>query len=158
MCRQLSSYNGSHLEKNFLYKCIGMTLGACSSKELVQKQLQELLETAKYQEEAEREGLASCFGICSMNHLEETLAKLEDFVRSDVFKKSVGLFSIFKDRSDTEVEKIKSTLILCYGHVAVAAPRDLILPRIEPDILRNIFQYFHTKVLGMKVETKVQSE
>ncbi|XP_027765757.1 maestro heat-like repeat-containing protein family member 1, partial [Empidonax traillii] len=154
MCRQLGSYNGFHLEKNFLYKCIGTTLGACASKELVQKQLQELLETARYQEEAEREGLASCFGICAISHLEETLAKLEDFVRSDVFKKSVGLFSIFKDRSDTEVEKIKSSLILCYGHVAVSAPRELILPRIEADILRNIFQYFHTKVLGIKVETK----
>ncbi|XP_032556854.1 maestro heat-like repeat-containing protein family member 1 [Chiroxiphia lanceolata] len=151
MCRQLSSYNGSHLEKNFLYKCIGTTLGACASKELVQKQLQELLETARYQEEAEREGLASCFGICAINHLEETLAKLEDFVRSDVFKKSVGLFSIFKDRSDTEVEKIKSTLILCYGHVAVAAPRELVLPRVEADILRNVFQYFHTKDLTLKL-------
>ncbi|XP_017695437.1 PREDICTED: maestro heat-like repeat-containing protein family member 1, partial [Lepidothrix coronata] len=59
-----------------------------------------------------------------------------------------------QDRSDTEVEKIKSTLILCYGHVAVAAPRELLLPRVEADILRNIFQYFHTKVLGIKVETK----
>ena len=36
--------------------------------------------------------------MCAINHLEETLAKLEDFVRSDVFKKSVGLFSIFKVR------------------------------------------------------------
>uniref|UniRef100_A0A8C4UPN4 Maestro heat like repeat family member 1 n=1 Tax=Falco tinnunculus TaxID=100819 RepID=A0A8C4UPN4_FALTI len=154
MCRQLHGYNGFPLEKNFLYKCIGTTLGACASKDLVQKQLQELLETARYHEEAEREGLASCFGICAINHLEETLAKLEDFVRSDVFKKSVGLFSIFKDRSDTEVEKIKSTLILCYGYVAVYAPKELVLSRIEADILKNIFQYFNTKVLGIKVETK----
>ncbi|XP_063183774.1 maestro heat-like repeat-containing protein family member 1 isoform X2 [Chroicocephalus ridibundus] len=154
MCRQLNSYNGFPLEKNFLYKCIGTTLGACASKDLVQKQLQELLETARYHEEAEREGLASCFGICAINHLEETLAKLEDFVRSDVFKKSVGLFSIFKDRSDNEVEKIKSTLILCYGYVAVSAPKELVLSRIEADILKNIFQYFNTKVLGIKVETK----
>uniref|UniRef100_A0A8C3J6I5 Maestro heat like repeat family member 1 n=1 Tax=Calidris pygmaea TaxID=425635 RepID=A0A8C3J6I5_9CHAR len=154
MCRQLSSYNGLPLEKNFLYKCIGTTLGACTSKDLVQKQLQELLETARYHEEAEREGLASCFGICAINHLEETLAKLEDFVRSDVFKKSVGLFSLFKDRSDNEVEKIKSSLILCYGYVAVYAPKELVLARIEADILKNIFQYFNTKVLGIKVETK----
>uniref|UniRef100_A0A663N6J6 Maestro heat like repeat family member 1 n=1 Tax=Athene cunicularia TaxID=194338 RepID=A0A663N6J6_ATHCN len=154
MCRQLNSYNGFVLEKNFLYKCIGTTLGACASKDLVQKHLQELLETARYHEEAEREGLASCFGICAINHLEETLAKLEDFVRSDVFKKSVGLFSIFKDRSDNEVEKIKSTLILCYGYVAVYAPKELVLSRIEADILKNIFQYFNTKVLGIKVETK----
>ncbi|XP_055656069.1 maestro heat-like repeat-containing protein family member 1 isoform X3 [Falco peregrinus] len=151
MCRQLHSYNGFPLEKNFLYKCIGTTLGACASKDLVQKQLQELLETARYHEEAEREGLASCFGICAINHLEETLAKLEDFVRSDVFKKSVGLFSIFKDRSDTEVEKIKSTLILCYGYVAVYAPKELVLSRIEADILKNIFQYFNTKDLTLKL-------
>ncbi|NXI95483.1 MROH1 protein, partial [Psophia crepitans] len=154
MCRQLNGYNGLVPEKNFLYKCIGTTLGACASKDLVQKQLQELLETARYHEEAEREGLASCFGICAINHLEETLAKLEDFVRSDVFKKSAGLFSIFKDRSDSEVEKVKSTLILCYGYVAVYAPKELVLPRIEADILKNIFQYFNTKVLGIKVETK----
>ncbi|XP_067146157.1 maestro heat-like repeat-containing protein family member 1 isoform X3 [Apteryx mantelli] len=154
MCKQLNSYNGFPLEKNFLYKCIGTTLGACISKDLVQKQLQELLETARYHEEAEREGLASCFGICAINHLEETLAKLEDFVRSDIFKKSVGLFSIFKDRSDNEVEKIKSTLILCYGYVAVYAPKELVLSRIEADILKNVFQYFNTKVLGIKVETK----
>ncbi|XP_009573664.1 PREDICTED: maestro heat-like repeat-containing protein family member 1, partial [Fulmarus glacialis] len=96
-------------------------------------------------------GLASCFGICAINHLEETLAKLEDFVRSDVFKKSVGLFSIFKDRSDNEVEKIKSTLILCYGYVAVYAPKELVLSRIEADILKNIFQYFNTKDLTLKL-------
>ncbi|XP_031465320.1 maestro heat-like repeat-containing protein family member 1 [Phasianus colchicus] len=154
MCRQLNGYNGFPTEKNFLYKCIGTTLGACVSKELVQKQLQELLETARYNEEAEWEGLASCFGICAINHLEETLAKLEDFVRSDVFKKSVGLFSIFKDRSDHEVEKIKSALILCYGFVAAHAPRELLLSRLEADILKNISQYFSTKVLGIKVETK----
>ncbi|XP_065253939.1 maestro heat-like repeat-containing protein family member 1 [Emys orbicularis] len=154
MCKQLNSYNGFPLEKNFLYKCIGTALGICSNKEVVQKQLQELLETARYQEEAEREGLASGFGICAINHLDETLAKLEDFVKSDVFKKSVGLFSIFKDRSDNEAEKIKSTLILCYGYVARYAPKELVLSRIEADILRNVFHYFNTRVLGIKVETK----
>uniref|UniRef100_A0A8C3M1X7 Maestro heat like repeat family member 1 n=1 Tax=Chrysolophus pictus TaxID=9089 RepID=A0A8C3M1X7_CHRPC len=153
MCRQLNGYNGFPTEKNFLYKCIGTTLRACVSKELVQKQLQELLETARYNEEAEWEGLASCFGICAINHLEETLAKLEDFVRSDVFKKSVGLFSIFKDRSDHEVEKIKSALILCYGFVAVHAPRELLLSRLEADILKNISQYFSTKV-GSRMGTR----
>ncbi|XP_033011907.1 maestro heat-like repeat-containing protein family member 1 isoform X2 [Lacerta agilis] len=154
MCRQLSSYNGSPLEKNFLYKCIGTALAACPNKDLVRKQLQELLETARYQEEAEREGLASCLGLCAVSHLDETLAKLEEFVKSDVFKKSAGLFSIFKDRSDNEVEKVKSTLILCYGFVAKHAPKELVLARIDADILRNIFLYFNTKVLGIKVETK----
>lgn len=44
------------------------------------------------------QGLACCFGICAITHLEDTLAQLEDFVRSDVFRKSTGIFSIFKVR------------------------------------------------------------
>lgn len=43
------------MHQNFLYKCIGTALAACPNKDLVRKQLQELLETARYQEEAERE-------------------------------------------------------------------------------------------------------
>ncbi|XP_069322861.1 maestro heat-like repeat-containing protein family member 1 isoform X3 [Eulemur rufifrons] len=151
MCKQLPCYNGTPQEKHFLYKCIGTTLGAASSKEVVRKHLQELLETARYQEEADREGLACCFGICASSHLEDTLAQLEDFVRSDVFRKSIGIFSIFKDRSENEVEKVKSALILCYGHVAAQAPRELMLARVESDILRNMFQYFSTKDPALKL-------
>ncbi|XP_013930774.1 PREDICTED: maestro heat-like repeat-containing protein family member 1 [Thamnophis sirtalis] len=154
MCRQLSGYNGLSLEKTFLYKALGVSLAACANKDLVRKQLQELLETARYQEEAEREGLAACLGFCAVSHLDEVLAQLEDFVKSDVFRKTAGLFSLFKDRSDHEAEKVKSALILCYGYVARQAPRELVLARLEADILRNVFSYFNTKVLGIKVETK----
>lgn len=86
-----------------------------------------------------------------------------------------------QDRSESETDKVKSALILCYGHVAARAPPELLLARVESDILRNMFQCFSTKagaravrvgashqatvrltllfvvqVLGVKVETKVQ--
>uniref|UniRef100_A0A8U7NX32 Maestro heat like repeat family member 1 n=1 Tax=Corvus moneduloides TaxID=1196302 RepID=A0A8U7NX32_CORMO len=146
MFRQLRGSDGSQLEKNFLYRSMGTALGACPSKELVRKQLQELLENARYREEAEREGLASCFGICARDHLEETLEKLEEFLKSDVFKKSLGLFSIFKDRSEAEPEKLRSGLVLCYGRVAEAAPPELLRSRLESPILENLLQLGHTKV------------
>ncbi|XP_068839367.1 maestro heat-like repeat-containing protein family member 1 isoform X2 [Capricornis sumatraensis] len=139
---------------NFLYRCVGTTLGAASSKEVVRKHLQELLEMARYQEEREREGLACCFGICAISHLDDTLAQLEDFVKSDVLRKSAGIFSIFKDRSESEADRVRSALILCYGHVAARAPRELLLARVEADVFRNMSQCFSTKVLGIKVETK----
>lgn len=41
---------------------------------------------------------------------------------------------------------MKSCLILCYGHVAAQAPRELVLARVESDILRSMFQCFNTKV------------
>uniref|UniRef100_G1U5P2 Maestro heat like repeat family member 1 n=1 Tax=Oryctolagus cuniculus TaxID=9986 RepID=G1U5P2_RABIT len=145
MCKQLPCYNGAPREKNFLYKCIGATLRAASSREVVRKHLRELLETARYQEEAEHEGLACCFGICADSHLEDTLAQLEDFVRSDMSRKSIGIFNIFKDRSESEADRVRSALVLCYGHVASQAPRELLLAKVESDILRNMFQVFSTK-------------
>lgn len=45
-----------------------------------------------------------------------------------------------------EAEKAKGALMLCYGHVAARAPRELVLARAEADILRNVFQCFSTKV------------
>ncbi|XP_039702005.1 maestro heat-like repeat-containing protein family member 1 isoform X12 [Pteropus medius] len=151
MCKQLPCYNGTPQEKNFLYRCVGTTLGAASSKDVVKKHLRELLETARYQEEAEHEGLACCFGICAISHLDDTLTQLEDFVRSDVFRKSTGIFNIFKDRSEVEAEKAKGALMLCYGHVAARAPRELVLARAESDILRNMFQCFSTKDPALKL-------
>ncbi|XP_027621754.1 maestro heat-like repeat-containing protein family member 1 isoform X2 [Tupaia chinensis] len=149
MCKQLPCYNGMPQEKNFLYQCIGTALGA--SREGVREHLRELLATARYQEEAEHEGLACCFGICAVSHLEDTLAQLEDFVRSDVFRKSVGILSIFKDRGEHEAAKVKSTLLLCYGHVAARAPRELLLAKVESDILRNMSQHYSTKDPALKL-------
>uniref|UniRef100_A0A8C3U1M0 Maestro heat like repeat family member 1 n=1 Tax=Catharus ustulatus TaxID=91951 RepID=A0A8C3U1M0_CATUS len=151
MFRQLRASDGSRAEKNFLYRSMGTALGSCPSKELVRKQLQELLENARYQDEAEREGLASCFGICARDHLEETLEKLEEFVKSDVFKKSLGLFSIFKERSEGELEKLRSGLVLCYGRVAEAAPPELLHSRLESQILKNLLQHGHTKDTTLKL-------
>ncbi|XP_062043851.1 maestro heat-like repeat-containing protein family member 1 isoform X4 [Lepus europaeus] len=99
-------------------------------------------------------GLACCFGICAVSHLEDTLAQLEDFVRSDMSRKSIGIFNIFKDRSESEADRVRSALVLCYGHVASQAPRELLLAKVESDILRNMFQVFSTKVLGIKIESK----
>lgn len=53
---------------------------------------------------------------------------------------------VFQDRNDVDVEKMKSTLILCYGYVALNAPEGQLLTRIDCDILQNISKHFNTKV------------
>nr|XP_033790369.1 maestro heat-like repeat-containing protein family member 1 isoform X2 [Geotrypetes seraphini] len=151
MSKHLNDYNKSPSEKDFLYRCIGTVLKSCPSKEEVKKQLQELLMTARYQEDVEREGLACAIGICAVNHFDETLTKLEEFHKSDVLKKNMMIFSLFKDRNENELEKVKSALILCYGYIALFAQKELLLARIEADILRNILQYFYTKDLTLKL-------
>lgn len=41
---------------------------------------------------------------------------------------------------------MKSALILCYGHIAARAPRELVLAKVESNILPNMFQCFNNKV------------
>uniref|UniRef100_A0A8C7RIR0 Maestro heat-like repeat family member 1 n=1 Tax=Oncorhynchus mykiss TaxID=8022 RepID=A0A8C7RIR0_ONCMY len=127
--------------QSFLYRCIGVTLQQCSNKEVVQKQLQEMLISARHNDAIERAGVAMGIGLCASSHLDATLAKLDDFGKSDAFKKASGIFSLLKDKNDLDVEKMKSTLILCYGYVALHAPEDQILSRIDSDILRSISNF-----------------
>ncbi|KAF4088237.1 hypothetical protein AMELA_G00080220 [Ameiurus melas] len=152
--RYLPTYNHSLEEKSFLYKCIGVALQQSSNKELVRKQLQEILISTRHNDATERAGVAMAVGLCASSHLDGTLAKLEEFGKSDAFKKASGIFSLLKDKNDVDVEKMKSTLILCYGYVALNASEDQLLIRLDNDILRNITKLFNTKVLGIKVETK----
>ncbi|XP_071252235.1 maestro heat-like repeat-containing protein family member 1 isoform X3 [Salvelinus alpinus] len=149
--RYLSTYNQSLEEKSFLYRCVGVTLQQCSNKDVVQKQLQEILISARHNDAIERAGVAMGIGLCASSHLDATLAKLDDFGKSDAFKKASGIFSLLKDKNDLDVEKMKSTLILCYGYVALHAPEDQILSRIDSDILRSISKHFNTKDLTMKL-------
>uniref|UniRef100_A0AAQ5XCZ0 Maestro heat-like repeat family member 1 n=1 Tax=Amphiprion ocellaris TaxID=80972 RepID=A0AAQ5XCZ0_AMPOC len=136
-----------HLIISFLYRCIGVTLQQSFNKEVVKKQLQEILLTARHNDAVEREGIAMGIGLCANSHLEGTLAKLDEFGKSDAFKKSPSIFNLLKERNDVEVEKVKSTLILCYGQVALNAPPEKILNRIDQDILRCISKHFNTKVI-----------
>ncbi|XP_041843751.1 maestro heat-like repeat-containing protein family member 1 isoform X2 [Melanotaenia boesemani] len=147
----LSTYNNALEEKSFLYRCIGVTLQQCFNKEVVKKQLQEILRAAQHHDAVEREGVAMGIGLCANSHLEGTLAKLDEFGKSDAFKKSPSIFNLLKERNDVEVEKVKSTLILCYGQVALNAPPEKILSRIDQDILRSISKHFNTKDLTMKL-------
>ncbi|XP_072316120.1 maestro heat-like repeat-containing protein family member 1 isoform X2 [Eucyclogobius newberryi] len=149
--RYLSTYNNALAEKSFLYRCIGVILQHNFNKEQVKKQLHEILLAAHHNDAIEREGVAMGVGLCANSHLEGTLAKLEAFGKSEAFKKSPSIFNLLKDRNEVEVEKVKSTLILCYGQVALHAPPEKILNRIDQDILQNINKHFNTKDMTMKL-------
>ena len=102
-----------------------MTLQQSFNKEVVRKQLQEVLLTARHNDAVEREvpetqihivcftlgnlfgflmvsvfcvyqGVAIGVGLCANSHLEGTLAKLDEFGKSDAFKKSPSIFNLLK--------------------------------------------------------------
>lgn len=42
-------------------------------------------------------------GLCASNHLDAALAKLEEFGKSDAFKKSSGIFGLLKVRNPIDL-------------------------------------------------------
>ncbi|XP_043538947.1 maestro heat-like repeat-containing protein family member 1 [Chiloscyllium plagiosum] len=161
MTNQINAWQGVPLayahvsrEKQFLYKCLGIMLQHTQSAETIHQQLQEMLLSAQHGEALEREGLAIGVGFCAMTHFDATLARLEEFVRLDGLRKTVSFFNSLVEKVDGDLERMKSTLILCYGYVALYAPEELLMPRLEAGILQHIVGLASTKVLGIKVETK----
>lgn len=62
------------------------------------------------------------------------------------------LISPLKDKSEVDVERIKATLMLCYGYVALFSPVSLIVSRMEATILRSITPHF----VNVKVSCNTQ--
>ncbi|XP_071092263.1 maestro heat-like repeat-containing protein family member 1 [Haliotis cracherodii] len=144
MGQHVTMYQNAAEEKNFLYKCLGIIMRKSTKKDFVAKHLDLLFSTVKHTEQVEKEGCAIAVGFSAASHLDAVLTKLEAVAKNDTAKKSTGILSVFKgsDKSEGVPEKVKSTIMLCYGFVALYSPPSLIVSRMEATILRTIAPYF----------------
>ncbi|XP_067849538.1 maestro heat-like repeat-containing protein family member 1 [Heptranchias perlo] len=132
--QQIISSHSYPQQKGFLYKCLGMVLHHSDIKD-IKKEIQQMLQSAQHKEAVEREGVAVGIGFCSITNFEATFSSLVDYSNLNLLKKTRSFLHVLKDESDLEVDNAKSTLALCYGYLALNAPPDLILSRIENHIL-----------------------
>ena len=139
----LSLYGELSEEKAVLYKCQGVVLRKTTNKAFLQEQLTAMFNTVRHVRQVEREGLACGYGISAAAHLDTVLEKLEQISSQDMVRKSTGLFGLSKDKSEADVERIKSTVMLCYGYSSLYAPPSLIPSRIEVTIIRSINPHFN---------------
>lgn len=153
-------YNRHPDEKNFLYKCIGVVIRKSTKKDFVNKMLDLIFSTVKHTDQTEREGCAVALGFCATSHLDAVLTKLENVTKNEMTKKSGGILGFMKalgqpkdpnDKSEADIERIKATLMLCYGFVALFSPPSLIISRMEATILRSLTPHFaNVKDAGVK--------
>ncbi|XP_034336261.2 maestro heat-like repeat-containing protein family member 1 isoform X2 [Magallana gigas] len=139
---QIPLYHSYPEEKNFLYKCIGIIMRKSTKKDFINKHLDLIFSTVKHTDQVEREGVAIAMGFCAASHLDSVLGKLDSVAKNDMAQKSGGIFKFMKDKSEVDVERIKATLMLCYGYVALFSPVSLIVSRMEATILRSITPHF----------------
>ncbi|XP_043562386.1 maestro heat-like repeat-containing protein family member 1 [Chiloscyllium plagiosum] len=153
MCRQIHTDHHSPQEKGFLYKSLGTVLHHVPHKNIKGK-LHQMLLNVQHSETAEREGAAAAIGFCAMTHFDDTLSALEEFANSNSLKNTSNFFNILRDKPEVDLDKVKSTLVLCYGNMALYSPEELVLSRVESHILPAVVNQFMTGVQGTKSESK----
>ncbi|XP_052816666.1 maestro heat-like repeat-containing protein family member 1 isoform X2 [Mya arenaria] len=140
---QIPMYARYPEEKNFLFKCVGIVMRKSTKKDFVTKMLDTVFSSVKHTDQTEREGCAVCLGFCATSHLDSVLSKLETVTKTDMAQKKGGVFSFMKsEKSEVDIERIKATLMLCYGYVALFSPPTLIISRMEATILRSLTPHF----------------
>ncbi|XP_078286204.1 maestro heat-like repeat-containing protein family member 1 [Rhinoraja longicauda] len=154
MTKQIQRSHSSSQQKGFLYKCVGIALQLTQSQGVVKRKLQVMLQIVQHDKDLEREGIATAIGYCAQTHLETSLTVLKNCSKLNIFKKTASFYQIMKDHGNIGIMQVKSTLILCYGYIILHCPKDIILPRIETDILQNVLKHFNIKILGMKVQVR----
>lgn len=129
-------------EKYFAFKCLGIISSKTENKAFIDKHLNIIFNSVNHSNQLERDGCAISFGYASNIHLDTVLQKLETFLKSET-KKSGGLFSsiLSKDSKTAEPDQLKSTMVLCYGYVTLYASQELIISRLEANILRSVTNF-----------------
>ncbi|CAM5096493.1 unnamed protein product [Natator depressus] len=143
-------------EDSFLYKVLGTSLAACQDLVHVKSQIHTLLTTADYMEVPERQGVVSILAVCAESHLDLTLKARQEFGAAMSKVKISGFISRLKDYHHGARGKTRRTLMLTYSNVAVHAPKEQLLSRVEADITGNVLHHDRTscQVLGITVTNK----
>nr|CAD7601307.1 unnamed protein product [Timema genevievae] len=129
---QIPLYVDHPLEKAMLYKCLAVVIVHSTDKEFVNQQLEVLVGALKQASPQESKGVARALGLCAREHLHPLLARLERLATEELARKSSRLLGFMKDsRHELELERLKTSLLLCYGEVALEAPGTQLLPRLE---------------------------
>lgn len=103
---------------------------------------------------------ARAVGICARKHLNLVLLKLEKLVKEELTRKSSRLLGFMKDmKHEGEVERMRLTLLLCYGELALGAPSCELLPHLEQGIAQWVLQQLQTaKVRTVEMQEVVDFE
>nr|XP_034996903.1 maestro heat-like repeat-containing protein family member 2B [Zootoca vivipara] len=154
---QMTSYAQQSPERRFLYKSLGIALTCCEDPAFVQSRMKHLIENTNYMEQLEREKIIQVLSFSAVGHLDLTLATLQEFGAGMGLKiKMSSIISRYKDYQQGRRGQVHQTLMLTYGKVALQAPKELLLPRVEADIMKNVFCYYRKscQVLGVSIENK----
>nr|XP_056707128.1 maestro heat-like repeat-containing protein family member 2B [Euleptes europaea] len=154
---QMSSYTDQSPEKGFLYKSLGTSLTSCEDLPFVKSQIQHIIENANFLDASDREKVIHVLSFSAMGHLDLTLGALHKFGDGLERKTKVSeVISHYKDYYQGRKGHVHQTLMLAYSRVALCAPKELLVSRVENDIMKRVLQHYYSsgQVLGVSIANK----
>ncbi|KRZ15315.1 Maestro heat-like repeat-containing protein family member 1, partial [Trichinella zimbabwensis] len=151
---QFHLYCGCDEARRMCFMCFGITLSKLQSGMLVVDYLQALFISTRHNSITEQtvrfgvESLAEAVGYVAQGHVDIVLTKLENVTKREHVRKSSGVLGFIRDAIPlrpvlgNDMLSLRSSVLLCYGYVALHCPLDLLAMKLEHVIMRYLTSYF----------------
>ncbi|XP_052605263.1 maestro heat-like repeat-containing protein family member 2A [Peromyscus californicus insignis] len=139
---QIETFDSPSVEKGFLYRALGFTLGMGLEADRVEVLLLELLYKTDYSNEFDREGVILCFGLCARGQVKTVLNVLHDF--EERIQESEQSWQIGAWRKDHpwRRETVKSALMVMYSCVSSYCHPQMLLTHVDSPITAKIIHHY----------------
>ncbi|EDL92102.1 similar to hypothetical protein FLJ40243 (predicted) [Rattus norvegicus] len=139
---QIETFDSPSLEKGFLYRALGFTLGMGLEADRVEVLLLELLYKTDYSNDFDREGVILCFGLCARGQVKTVLNVLHDF--EERIQESEQSWQIGAWRKDHpwRRETVKSALMVMYSCVSSYCHPQMLLTHVDSPITAKIIHHY----------------
>ncbi|KRY30956.1 Maestro heat-like repeat-containing protein family member 1 [Trichinella spiralis] len=134
--------------KRVCFMCFGITLSKMQASTLVVDYLQAIFDNTKHNSIIQQTSCAEAVGYVAQSHVDIVLTKLENVMKDDNARILNDVFGFFRDAlmwkpsMDDEFVSMRSTVLLCYGYVALNCPLGLLVIKLEHVILRCLSNFF----------------
>ncbi|XP_064367404.1 maestro heat-like repeat-containing protein family member 2B [Dromaius novaehollandiae] len=156
LSQQTGSYPRPSREQAFLYKAVGVSLAACRHVPYVRREMKKYLLRMNYLEVSEREAMISVVAGSAESHFHLALEVLQEFGASMEERPVSGAFKRLKEYHQGKRAGRHAALVLAYGRIALRAPPEQLLARVESDVVGRILRHYRAscQVLGFSFSTK----
>ncbi|KAK4806689.1 hypothetical protein QYF61_027690 [Mycteria americana] len=153
LSQQLGSSAPGSWEKLFLYKALGTALAACRDLRHVQGQVLRFLEETNLMELSESQGIISVVSHAAESHFHLVLDTVfsATFTRGWFYETSTG-WKVQRQQKMERAQVIRAALMRTYSGIALRAPKEQLLTRVDDEIMGNILRLSRAKQRDLQLK------
>ncbi|XP_062430958.1 maestro heat-like repeat-containing protein family member 2B, partial [Rhea pennata] len=150
--QQAGSYCRLSREQAFLYKAVGVSLAACQHVPYVRGEIRKYLFQTNYLEASEREAMISVVAGSAESHFPLALEVVHEFGATMEERPVSGAFRRLKEYHQGKRAGTHTALVLAYGRMALCAPREQLLARVESDVVGPILRHYRASCQNVQLK------